>query len=155
MEQQQSTVCYIHVMHIAYIALFICTLVHLPCILGFVLECDHNILFWQVLGTCRWRIFRRPGIFWRTTTVQGSHLTLWDTQLFSSLQVCILILVCNLHVWYVCLSLCVVFSFDDLRAGLAFMKRRASHRSEGPITFVKSNLSSTLDCLESLDGMLN
>uniref|UniRef100_K1QJP7 Exocyst complex component 2 n=1 Tax=Magallana gigas TaxID=29159 RepID=K1QJP7_MAGGI len=42
-------------------------------------------------------------------------------------------------------------SFDDLRAGLAFMKRRASHRSEGPITFVKSNLSSTLDCLESLD----
>lgn len=155
MEQQQSTVCYIHVMHIAYIALFICTLVHLHCILGFVSECDHNILFWQVLGTCRWRIFRRPGIFWRTTTVQGSHLTLWDTQLFSSLQVCILILVCNLHVWYVCLSLCVVFSFDDLRAGLAFMKRRASHRSEGPITFVKSNLSSTLDCLESLDGMSN
>lgn len=142
-------------MHIAYIALFICTLVHLPCILGFVSDCDHNILFWQVLGTCRWRIFRRPGIFWRITTVQGSHLTLWDTQLFSSLQVCILILVCNLHVWYVCLSLCVVFSFDDLRAGLAFMKRRASHRSEGPITFVKSNLSSTLDCLESLDGMLN
>lgn len=44
-------------------------------------------------------------------------------------------------------------SFDDLRAGLAFMKRRASHRSEGPITFVKSNLSSTLDCLESLDAM--
>lgn len=155
MEQQQSTVCYIHVMPIAYIALFICTLVHLHCILGFVWECDHNILFWQVLGTCRWRIFRRPGIFWRTTTVQGSHLTLWDTQLFSSLQVCILILVCNLHVWYVCLSLCVVFSFDDLRAGLAFMKRRASHRSEGPITFVKSNLSSTLDCLESLDGMSN
>lgn len=154
MEQQQSTVCYIHVMPIAYIALFICTLVHLHCILGFVWECDHNILFWQVLGTCRWRIFRRPGIFWRTTTVQGSHLTLWDTQLFSSLQVYILILDFVIYM-YMCLSLCVVFSFDDLRAGLAFMKRRASHRSEGPITFVKSNLSSTLDCLESLDGMLN
>lgn len=155
MEQQQSTVCYIHVMHIAYIALFICTLVHLHCILGFLRECDHNILlFWQVLGTCRWRIFRRPGIFWRTTTVQGSHLTLWYTQLFSSVQVYILILDFVIYM-HMCLSLCVVFSFDDLRAGLAFMKRRASHRSEGPITFVKSNLSSTLDCLESLDGMSN
>ncbi|XP_078337720.1 exocyst complex component 2-like isoform X2 [Crassostrea virginica] len=44
-------------------------------------------------------------------------------------------------------------SFDDLKAGLAYMKRRASHRSEGPIAFVKTNLSSTLDCLESLDAM--
>ncbi|XP_048748841.2 exocyst complex component 2-like isoform X2 [Ostrea edulis] len=44
-------------------------------------------------------------------------------------------------------------SFDDLKAGLSYMKRRASHRSEGPIAFVKSNLSSTLDCLESLDAM--
>lgn len=72
----------------------------------------------------------------------------------SSLQVYILILDFVIYM-YMCLSLCVVFSFDDLRAGLAFMKRRASHRSEGPITFVKSNLSSTLDCLESLDGMSN
>ncbi|XP_062584867.1 exocyst complex component 2-like isoform X2 [Saccostrea cucullata] len=44
-------------------------------------------------------------------------------------------------------------SFDDLKAGLAYMKRRATQRSEGPIAFVKSNLSSTLDCLESLDAM--
>lgn len=155
MEQQQSTVCYIHVMHIAYIALFICTLVHYIVYWDFsgsVITISY--FFWQVLGTCRWRIFRRPGIFWRTTTVQGSHLTLWDTQLFSSLQVYILILDFVIYM-YMCLLLCVVFSFDDLRAGLAFMKRRASHRSEGPITFVKSNLSSTLDCLESLDGMSN
>jgi hypothetical protein len=42
--------------------------------------------------------------------------------------------------------------FDDLRAGLAHMKRRAKQRSEGPIAFVKSNLSSTLDCLDSLQS---
>lgn len=109
MEQQQSTVCYIHVMHIAYIALFICTLVHLPCILGFVSECDHNILFWQVLGTCRWRIFRRPGIFWRTITAQGSHLTLWDTQLSSSLQVYILILEFVIYMYGMCVYHCVLY----------------------------------------------
>lgn len=44
-------------------------------------------------------------------------------------------------------------SFDDLRAGLAHMKRKSKHRSEGPIAFVKSNLSSTLDCLDSLQNM--
>lgn len=44
-------------------------------------------------------------------------------------------------------------SFDDLRAGLAHMKRKAKQRSEGPIAFVKSNLSSTLDCLDSLQSM--
>lgn len=44
------------------------------------------------------------------------------------------------------------FSFDDLRAGLAHMKRKAKHRSEGPIAFVKTNLSSTLDCLDSLQS---
>ncbi|XP_076112322.1 exocyst complex component 2-like isoform X2 [Mytilus galloprovincialis] len=44
-------------------------------------------------------------------------------------------------------------SFDDLRAGLAHMKRKAKHRSEGPIAFVKTNLSSTLDCLDSLQNM--
>ncbi|XP_064599052.1 exocyst complex component 2-like [Liolophura sinensis] len=44
-------------------------------------------------------------------------------------------------------------SFDDLKAGLAHMKRRASHRSEGPIAFVKSNLTATLDCQDSLDRM--
>lgn len=43
--------------------------------------------------------------------------------------------------------------FEDLKAGLAHMKRRATQRSEGPIAFVKSNLSSTLDCLDSLEAM--
>ncbi|KAK3086910.1 hypothetical protein FSP39_025328 [Pinctada imbricata] len=44
-------------------------------------------------------------------------------------------------------------SFEDMKAGLAYMKRRATQRSEGPIAFVKSNLSSTLDCMESLDAL--
>lgn len=44
-------------------------------------------------------------------------------------------------------------SFDDLKAGLAHMKRKATQRSEGPIAFVKSNLSSTIDCLSSLAAM--
>lgn len=44
-------------------------------------------------------------------------------------------------------------SFEDLKAGLAHMKRQAGQRSEGPIAFVKSNLSSTLDCLDSLEAM--
>ncbi|XP_005101772.1 exocyst complex component 2 [Aplysia californica] len=44
-------------------------------------------------------------------------------------------------------------SFDDLKAGLNFMKRKASQRSEGPITIVRSNLTAILDCLDSLSGM--
>lgn len=68
---------------------------------------------------------------------------------------CILILVCNLYVWYVSLLLCVVFSFDDLRVGLVFMKRRVFYRLEGLIIFVKFNFFFIFDCLESLDGMLN
>lgn len=66
-----------------------------------------------------------------------------------------MILVCNLYVWYVCLLLCVVFSFDDLRVGLVFMKRRVFYRLEGLIIFVKFNFFFIFDCLESLDGMLN
>lgn len=46
-------------------------------------------------------------------------------------------------------------NFDDLKAGLAYMKRRATQRSEEPIAFVKSNLSATLDCLDSLEAMYN
>ncbi|XP_029647749.1 exocyst complex component 2-like isoform X1 [Octopus sinensis] len=44
-------------------------------------------------------------------------------------------------------------SFDDLKAGLGYMKRKAAQRSEGPIAFMKSNLSSTIDCLSSLSAM--
>ncbi|CAL1540086.1 unnamed protein product [Lymnaea stagnalis] len=44
-------------------------------------------------------------------------------------------------------------SFEDLKAGLNYMKRKASQRSEGPITIVRSNLTSILDCLESLSAM--
>ncbi|KAK0062725.1 exocyst complex component 2 [Biomphalaria pfeifferi] len=44
-------------------------------------------------------------------------------------------------------------SFEDLKAGLSFMKRKASQRSEGPITIVRSNLMSILDCLDSLTEM--
>ncbi|KAK7114741.1 exocyst complex component 2-like [Littorina saxatilis] len=41
-------------------------------------------------------------------------------------------------------------SFEDLKAGLAYMQRKASQRSEGPITVVRSNLTAILDCLDSL-----
>lgn len=41
-------------------------------------------------------------------------------------------------------------SFEDLKAGLANMQRKASQRSEGPITVVRSNLTAILDCLDSL-----
>ncbi|XP_059170244.1 exocyst complex component 2-like [Physella acuta] len=44
-------------------------------------------------------------------------------------------------------------SFEDLKAGLSYMKRKASQRSEGPITIVRSNLTSILDCLDSLSSM--
>ncbi|KAK3764200.1 hypothetical protein RRG08_044127 [Elysia crispata] len=44
-------------------------------------------------------------------------------------------------------------SFSDLKAGLSYMKRKASTRSEGPITFVRSNLTTILDCLDSLTEM--
>ena len=44
-------------------------------------------------------------------------------------------------------------SFEDLKAGLQHMKRKASSRSEGPITIVRSNLSAILDCLDSLSAM--
>ncbi|XP_048254965.1 exocyst complex component 2-like [Haliotis rufescens] len=44
-------------------------------------------------------------------------------------------------------------SFEDLKAGLAHMQRKASQRSEGPIAIVRSNLTAILDCLESLSSM--
>uniref|UniRef100_A0A2C9JZR4 Exocyst complex component 2 n=1 Tax=Biomphalaria glabrata TaxID=6526 RepID=A0A2C9JZR4_BIOGL len=47
----------------------------------------------------------------------------------------------------------ILENFEDLKAGLSFMKRKASQRSEGPITIVRSNLMSILDCLDSLTGL--
>jgi len=44
-------------------------------------------------------------------------------------------------------------SFEDMKKGLAHMKRKADHRQEGPITIVRSNLTAILDCLDSLSGM--
>ncbi|CAG5128462.1 unnamed protein product, partial [Candidula unifasciata] len=44
-------------------------------------------------------------------------------------------------------------NFEDLKAGLSYMKRKAGQRSEGPITIVRSNLTSILDCLDSLSAM--
>lgn len=41
-------------------------------------------------------------------------------------------------------------SFEDLKAGLSYMQRKAVQRSEGPITVVRSNLTAILDCLDSL-----
>lgn len=44
-------------------------------------------------------------------------------------------------------------SFEDLKVGLNHMRRSARSRNEGPIAFVKTNLGSILDCLDSLDLM--
>ncbi|KAI0228580.1 Exocyst complex component 2 [Lamellibrachia satsuma] len=41
-------------------------------------------------------------------------------------------------------------SFDDLKAGLAFLKRKSSQKDEGPMAFVKANLSSFMDCYDTL-----
>lgn len=41
-------------------------------------------------------------------------------------------------------------SFEDLKAGLGYMQRKAAQRSEGPITVARSNLTAILDCLDSL-----
>ena len=43
-------------------------------------------------------------------------------------------------------------SFEDLKMGLKHMRGKARTRSEGPISFVKTNLAAILDCLDSLNG---
>lgn len=88
--------------------MYFCTL---TLYIGFVKECNNIIsyLFWQVLGTCPWRIFRRPGISWRTTTVQGCHLTLWDTLLSSPFQVYILIFIEFVIFTCTCIYYCVLY----------------------------------------------
>ena len=44
-------------------------------------------------------------------------------------------------------------SFDDLKAGLAYLKRKSSQRNEGPLAFVKANLTNLMDCQNTLDNM--
>ena len=46
-------------------------------------------------------------------------------------------------------------SFDDLKAGLAFLKRKSSQQNEGPMAFVKSNTATFLDCYDTLTEMHN
>lgn len=44
-------------------------------------------------------------------------------------------------------------SFEDLKMGLKHMRGKARTMSEGPISFVKTNLGAILDCLDSLNDM--
>ncbi|XP_052817552.1 exocyst complex component 2-like [Mya arenaria] len=44
-------------------------------------------------------------------------------------------------------------SFEDLKMGLSNMRLSARSRSEGPTAFVKANIGTILDCLESLSSM--
>ncbi len=51
--------------------------------------------------------------------------------------------------------LCLLFfSFDDLKAGLSYLKRKSSQRNEGPLAFVKANLTTFMDCQDTLAGRL-
>ncbi|KAK2166794.1 hypothetical protein LSH36_35g06011 [Paralvinella palmiformis] len=44
-------------------------------------------------------------------------------------------------------------SFEDLKAGLGYLKRKSSQQNEGPMAFVKGNLTTFLDCLDTLKAM--
>ena len=44
------------------------------------------------------------------------------------------------------------FSFDDLKAGLAYLKRKRGTQHEGPLAFVKANLTTFMDCQDTLAG---
>ncbi|XP_054719978.1 exocyst complex component 2-like [Uloborus diversus] len=41
--------------------------------------------------------------------------------------------------------------FDDLKTGLAFLRRKVTTHDEGPLAFMKSNVSSIMSCLEALE----
>ncbi|XP_064641021.1 exocyst complex component 2-like isoform X2 [Lineus longissimus] len=43
--------------------------------------------------------------------------------------------------------------FQNLKDGLAFLRLKSAERSEGPLSFVKANLTTFLECQESLEGM--
>ncbi|XP_077993599.1 exocyst complex component 2-like isoform X2 [Glandiceps talaboti] len=44
-------------------------------------------------------------------------------------------------------------SFDDLKAGLQYLKRISEQRSGGPLAFMKANVSAFMDCQDSLTAM--
>ncbi|XP_070536873.1 exocyst complex component 2-like isoform X2 [Ptychodera flava] len=44
-------------------------------------------------------------------------------------------------------------SFEDLKAGLSYLKKTSAQRSEGPLAFMKENVSAFMDCQESLTAM--
>ncbi|CAH1269792.1 Hypp4243 [Branchiostoma lanceolatum] len=41
-------------------------------------------------------------------------------------------------------------SFEDLKTGLSYLKRKSTQRSEGPLAFMKGNLTSIMDCQDAL-----
>lgn len=41
-------------------------------------------------------------------------------------------------------------SFEDLRAGLAYLKRKVEYQKEGQLSFLKSNAGSVIDQLDTL-----
>ncbi|XP_013403813.1 exocyst complex component 2 isoform X2 [Lingula anatina] len=43
--------------------------------------------------------------------------------------------------------------FDDLKAGLQYLKRNSGRQKEGPLAFVKTNLSTFMDCQETMRTM--
>jgi len=43
-------------------------------------------------------------------------------------------------------------SFEDLKAGLANLRRKALQQNEGPFAHAKINLTTFLDCYEMLTG---
>ncbi|XP_042900895.1 exocyst complex component 2 isoform X1 [Parasteatoda tepidariorum] len=43
--------------------------------------------------------------------------------------------------------------FDDLKTGLAFLRRKVETHDEGPLAFMKSNVSSVMSCLDALDNL--
>jgi len=46
-----------------------------------------------------------------------------------------------------------VTSFDDLKTGLANLRRKALQQNEGPLAFAKTNLTAFLDCYDMLTGV--
>lgn len=41
-------------------------------------------------------------------------------------------------------------SFDDLRAGLSYLRRKVESQKEGQLSFLKSNVGSVIDQLDTL-----
>lgn len=42
--------------------------------------------------------------------------------------------------------------FDDLKTGLDHLRHTSSRQNEGPLVFAKTNLSTFLDCYDTLTG---